>query len=106
MGTLKEWREVVFFAAWWPVGMLLWFYGLSILPRNKRFKSTRKQTVLLRFHPLAVILWSLMGAEVGLFATFWSRVWHGELLIVLAMVTAGMIATIFVSNFLAHPKSN
>jgi hypothetical protein len=106
MGTFKEWREVVFFAVWWPVRMLLWIYGLSFHRGDRQFKRISNQTVLLRFHPLSVILWALVGVDFGLIVTFWSRAWHGELLIVLAMVTTGMIATIFLSNLLAHPKSN
>jgi hypothetical protein len=105
MGTPREWIAILAAAALWAVSMPIFFYLQSFLP-NRRFNSIRKQTVLLRAHPLAFILWGLAGVDWGLWFLFRSRVFHGGLLVILMMATAGALGTIFLSNRLALPKSN
>lgn len=105
MGTSREWIMILAAAALWAAGMPIFFYLFSFLP-NHRFDSMRKQRALLRTHPLAFILWGLAGVGWGLWTLFRSRLFHGGLLVILVMVTAGAIATILGSNRLAPPKLN
>lgn len=105
MGTFTEWIGVLMFAAGWAFVFPVFIHAFSFFPGNQ-LKSLRRQTVLLRVHPLAFIYWGLVGGGFGLAVIFGSRVLHGRLLIILALFTSGAIAMILLSIRLAFPKSN
>ncbi|MGH9733519.1 MAG: hypothetical protein ACRD8A_02870 [Candidatus Acidiferrales bacterium] len=90
MSTSTDWLKVLFNAALFTIGLLLWAYirrrtqhtaPLRTIPRNKRFG--------------VYLVTALLGFDFGLLSVFGMRLLHGGLLIVTVAANVGLAVVTF-----------
>jgi hypothetical protein len=97
VGTRLDWLSVLTLTVLWAVGTLTWGYvrrwknrapSLRAFPRNKRFGG--------------YFMIALASFDFGLLTTFWTRTFHGTLLLLL-MGTNIILATVIIAFRLLSP---
>ena len=97
MGTRLDWLSVLTLTVLWAISTLTWGY---IRRRKNRAPSLRTFPRSKRFGGFVMI--ALLSFDFGLLTTFWSRTFHGTLLLLL-IGTNIMLATVVIAFSLLSP---
>lgn len=99
MSTRTDWLEILFLTGFWTTGLLVWGYI-----RRRRLHISTLRTIPLNKRIGVYILTLLSGFAFGLLVKFGLRVFHGELLIMLAADLGVAVIVIFGFRLLHSPN--
>lgn len=95
VGNSRDWLSVIVLAVFWGLSMIALAY----------IRRRRRRTPGLRRLPVRTLMGSFLfvtfvSFDFGFLTTFWTRSFHGDLLVVLVAVNVALVLTVFAFRLL------